>query len=837
MVRIAIVEPRSAGHRLIDRGAELGHEVVVVTAGHGERRVPDAHLAHAALVETVDTNDDAATLALLRGLHARAPLAAVVPGFEHYVPLAAAAAAELGLPGLTARTAVALRHKHVMREVLRAHGIDQPGHVLVAEEEQLASAVAAVGLPCVVKPVDQSGSLHVCKAATAAEALAAFRRIRGYGAGYLDRAGLPLVLVEEYVAGPEFSVEGYVEDGRVTVLGITEKQLGPEPWFVEVGHLVPARLEPSVAAGVEEYTRRTVTALGLELGPFHAELRLSARGPLLMEVAARLPGDRIPDLLRLAHGIDLYEITLRCHLGLPAAPRPPAGGTGHAGIRFLLRPDLDRYRAMVVDPVLRADARIREIGVLIEPGAPIPPRGSSSSRLGYAIAAGPGRDETAAALDAAERGVRFTPPSSPATTTAPRTEPPMGRHVLILNRWNNRFAEYHRYLDHRVDRVSYLTTAAGRGPLDAALAEEIREVADLADRAEVIAAAAELVAAHGPFTHVLALSEFDLELGAELREALGVPGKGSAEVRLVRDKVVMKAAVAAAGLRVPANRAVASADEVRAFATEHGFPFVLKPRAGADSQGVHIPADAAALDAVLAREAADDGTLTDQQCEEFVDGTLYQVDGVVSGGVLRTVRSWRCLGSCLDFAVGSPFGSVANDDPAFEARVVEFTEGVLAALQLTDEVFHLEIFRTAGTDELVFLEIGARAGGGQVRFVWEEVYGLDLIEASVHVQLGVEREYPRADVGGEVAGYLMMPEPPVRPAVVHRVAPLGGAVPEIYAEALPPAGTVLDGNGGAVHTAGAFRFRAGTSAQVQSAIETAVKLYEIDWSPAEATGV
>jgi hypothetical protein len=407
----------------------------------------------------------------------------------------------------------------------------------------------------------------------------------------------------------------------------------------------------------------------------------------------------------------------------------------------------------------------------------------------------------------------------------------MGRHVLILNRWNNRFAEYHRYLDHHTDRVSYVTTAAGALRLDAELAEEIRIVDDLADRAEVSAVAAELASRNGAFTHILALSEFDLELGAELREQLDVPGKLPAEVRLVRDKVVMKAAVAAAGLRVPANRAVRSADEVWEFAQETGFPFVLKPRGGADSQGVHVLIDADSLDQALMAEP----DLTDFQCEEFIDGNLYQVDGVVSGGELRTVRSWRCLGSCLDFADGSPFGSVANDEVDFEARVVEFTKGVLSALQLTDEVFHLEIFRSSGTDELVFLEIGARAGGGQVRFVWEEVYGLDLIEASVQVQLGVQREYPTAEIGGEVAGYLMMPEPPVRPAVVHRVAPLGDAVPGLYAEALPPAGTILDGNGGAVHTAGAFRFRAATSAQVEAAIDLAVKLYEIDWSPVEGS--
>jgi biotin carboxylase len=418
MVRIAIVEPRSAGHHLIDRAAELGHEVIVLTAGWGERSIPRVHAASAARVELVDTNDDQAALAVLRALHRQRPLAAVVPGFEHYVPLAAAAAADLGLPGLTAGTAVALRHKHVMRDTLRGRGIDQPRHALVTDESQLTAATASVGFPCVVKPVDQSGSLNVRRADTPAQAAEAFRRIHDYGTGYLDRAGLPLVLVEEYVVGPEFSVEGYVADGDVAVLGITEKQLGPEPWFVEVGHMLPARLDPQTARSVERYVIGVVRALGLELGPFHAELRLSERGPLLMEVAARLPGDRIPDLLRLATGVDLYEITLRAHLGLDCTPRR-TGGAGHAGIRFFLRPELTGYRSMEVAPGLRADPRLREIGALVAPGTRIPEQGSSSSRLGFALAAAPSYRATAEALDAAEEGVRFEP-SGPARHPAHR---------------------------------------------------------------------------------------------------------------------------------------------------------------------------------------------------------------------------------------------------------------------------------------------------------------------------------------------------------------------------------------------------------------------------------
>lgn len=405
----------------------------------------------------------------------------------------------------------------------------------------------------------------------------------------------------------------------------------------------------------------------------------------------------------------------------------------------------------------------------------------------------------------------------------------MGRHILILNRSNNRYAEYHRYIDHHENRVSYLVTEGGAKPLVPSLAEEIRVLADLGDREGVIAAAEDLTARHGPFTDILALSEWDLALGAELRARLGIPGKQPAEAALVRDKVVMKAAVAAAGVRVPVNANYTTPEDIRAFAAAIGFPLVLKPRWGADGDGVYILRSAQDLENVLA--SAD---LTDYECEEFIDGVQYQVDGVVAGGIVRTVRSWHCLMSCWDFKSGRPFGSVANDDPAFEARIVAFTRQVLAALRLTDDVFHLEVFREHDTDEIVFLEIAARPGGGQVRFIWDEVYGVDLVEAAVHVQLGIEREYSRADVGGDVGAYLMMPEPSDGPCIVHEVRSLVGLIPELHAETLVPEGAVLKGNRGTIYTAGAFRFRAKSSAQAERAIERALELYKIDWSPVDA---
>lgn len=406
MARVLIVEPRSSGCWLIDKAADLGHEVVVLSAHHGGRRVPDLHLRRAR-VEVADTNDDDACLAAVLDRHRREPFDAVVPGFEHYVPLAARLAGALGLPGLGIQAALGMRLKHRMREALTAAGVVQPEYAVVAHESEVGPAIDRVGLPCVVKPVDQSGSLNVRKVTTHAEGVEAFQRACRTLDPELGRVSLPLVLVEEFVSGPEYSVEGFVQDGRVHVLSVTKKLLAAEPSFVEVGHIVPGDLTEPESARVEGYVGRVAGALGLSLGPFHAEVRLAPDGPMLMEIGARLAGDRIPHLLLLSRGIDLCEITVRCHLGLPNPTSfAPADGN-RAGVRYFLRSGLPRYRDLIVANGLRADPRLEQLTVLIEPGADVPNPDSSRGRLGYAIVTGPSYDDVARLLEEVDRCTIF----------------------------------------------------------------------------------------------------------------------------------------------------------------------------------------------------------------------------------------------------------------------------------------------------------------------------------------------------------------------------------------------------------------------------------------------
>jgi hypothetical protein len=222
---------------------------------------------------------------------------------------------------------------------------------------------------------------------------------------------------------------------------------------------------------------------------------------------------------------------------------------------------------------------------------------------------------------------------------------------------------------------------------------------------------------------------------------------------------------------------------------------------------------------------------------------MHHIDGIVHDGEVRALRSARMIASCLDFALGEPSGSVANDDEQLERRFVRYTERVLAALGIRNSAFHLEVFLTAepsaageeaaepGADGIVFLEIGARVGGAGIPYLWRDVYGVDLVETWVRMLLGEDPRPAPVGATAEVGGYLLIPEPPIRPCRVTARTSIVDRIPELYAEVLPAVGTVFSGTGGGKETAGQFRFRGATAVQVEQAMRRAAAEYRLDWEP------
>ncbi|GGS43386.1 ATP-grasp domain-containing protein [Streptomyces violaceus] len=387
--RVLVVEPASSGGAtLIGVAAEMGLRVVVATADSGDRRLSDAVRAAADSVLTVETNDQATLEAAVLELHRAEPFEAVLPGSDIYVTATARVAAALDLPGLPVATVDRVRDKSVMRAAVAEAGLRTPRFAQATTDAELRAAAERVGFPCVLKPVACSGSIHVSRADDLDQLTAAFQRLVTDPEPDMGKLHEHRVLVEEYVQGPEFSADGYVlESGEVTVVALSRTLLGPEPDFVELGHLTPALVDDATLKNVEAYVGDVVRAVGITSGPFHCELRLTADGPVLIEIGARLPGDRIVELLRLVTGVSLPRVAVATALGVGleaagAFARPQAES---AGIRFFSAAGRSSYRELTGWPELEALPEVTETAVYFAPGETIPGVEDCRSRLGHAL--------------------------------------------------------------------------------------------------------------------------------------------------------------------------------------------------------------------------------------------------------------------------------------------------------------------------------------------------------------------------------------------------------------------------------------------------------------------
>ncbi|CAL9505086.1 ATP-grasp domain-containing protein [Streptomyces pilosus] len=281
-------------------------------------------------VRVLDSADPDAVLDCCARLAADgAGLAGVTSSSEYFVAAAARTAAALGLPAADGDAVARCRDKERQRTALAAAGVPVPAFTAASDAAGAVRAADAIGHPVVLKPVSGSGSVGVRLCRDRDETLAWAERLLDRGA---DERGHPVaarILVEAAVAGPEFSVETF--DDRV--VAVVAKHTGAPPYFVETGHDIPAPLPRRDADALAATALAALAALGLGWGAAHTELRLTAAGPVVIEVNPRLAGGMIPVAVRAALGTDLVDTVIARSAGRPA-PEPTAGA-GHAAVRFL----------------------------------------------------------------------------------------------------------------------------------------------------------------------------------------------------------------------------------------------------------------------------------------------------------------------------------------------------------------------------------------------------------------------------------------------------------------------------------------------------------------------
>ncbi len=317
------------------------------------------------------------TIALASAVHAVQPFHATVSFWERALLPAAVVGDSLGV-ATNPRTAVEVtRDKLAMRTLLAQNGLDSVRFLLCEDQRDLSRFLKQVGKPVILKPTHGSGSAGV----------ALVRSDRDVGAawqwGILPDL-LPL-MAEEYVDGPEYSIESISVAGRHQILGATEKFTTGPPHFIETGHRFPAQLAKDVEQQVHATVSRLLSAVGHTVGPAHTEVRLTDRGPVVIETQTRFGGDQIWEMVEIVTGIGLTKTTCAHLLGLEAPDaRPKAAG---AAIRFFAYENCEIASVTGVDlasgepGVVRVDCKLR-------PGMRLGPLTASKQRQGYVLTSG-----------------------------------------------------------------------------------------------------------------------------------------------------------------------------------------------------------------------------------------------------------------------------------------------------------------------------------------------------------------------------------------------------------------------------------------------------------------
>lgn len=291
----------------------------------------------------------------------------------------AAVAKELDLVGITEETAFKATNKALMRECLKEHDVPIPLFFKVSDYSSYLKTTEHFINKFIVKPADNSGSRGIFLVQDKGN-----RQDVDYAFNYskkYSRSGD--IVVEEYMEGPEVSVETLSIDGEVSIIAITDKLTTGSPNFVEMGHSQPSQLSFELQNQIKDVTIRAVKAIGIDNGPSHTEIIVTNQGPKIVELGARLGGDNITThLVPLSTGVDM----VKCCIEIALEEKPDFKRKFEMGsaIKYFETPTGRIKNIFGTDKVI-SQPGVKQISFIKETGDYINEIKNSSDRIGFVI--------------------------------------------------------------------------------------------------------------------------------------------------------------------------------------------------------------------------------------------------------------------------------------------------------------------------------------------------------------------------------------------------------------------------------------------------------------------
>jgi biotin carboxylase len=379
---------------------EMGLYTVVVDGDGGALNAPLADR-----FEQIDLKDKEGIEALGRSLLPHG-LGGIMTAGTDFSASVAWAAERLGLPGIPYEAALNASDKGRMRSCFERAGVPSPAYRVLSGP---GPAPEGLSLPAVVKPADNMGSRGCRRVDSPAEMEEALAEALGF-----SRSGR--VIVEDFMEGPEFSVDALVYDDEIIICGLADRHIFFPPYFIEMGHTMPSNFPGKDQEAMLETFRAAVRALGIagkgRRGAAKGDIKLSPRGPMIGEVAARLSGGYMSGwTYPYSSGVQPIRGAVQAALGRhPEGLRPSRSWTS-------------AERAIVSIP-----GRVRSLSGLEAPGArdlflrtgegkDVKFPENNVSKCGNVITCAPGREEAVSVAEKAARSVLIRlEPRNPATS-------------------------------------------------------------------------------------------------------------------------------------------------------------------------------------------------------------------------------------------------------------------------------------------------------------------------------------------------------------------------------------------------------------------------------------
>lgn len=292
----------------------------------------------------------------------------------------AAVAKEMNLIGIDEETALKATNKAEMRKALQLNNVPIPKFYVVSNKDEYKEVVKQFNIPFIVKPADSSGSRGIFEVKDIHNddlIIEAYDYCHPF-----SKVGD--VVVEEYMEGPEVSVETLTVNGECHVIQITDKLTTGAPHYVEMGHSQPTMLSNEIAEQISKVAKAANKAIGIKNGPSHTEIIVTKEGPKIVELGARLGGDNITThLVPLSTGVNMVECCIKIALGeIPDIKKKWNKGSA---IRYF------EQHAGVIDSIEGIDKAeeidgVQQISIVHGVGEKVTEINSSGERMGFVIA-------------------------------------------------------------------------------------------------------------------------------------------------------------------------------------------------------------------------------------------------------------------------------------------------------------------------------------------------------------------------------------------------------------------------------------------------------------------